>query len=161
MSGKGVRTRKKEFTNKEAEKGKGLLFTKDTPIEEKLAKIGVYDWITADGSFGCALTGYMNKLSITEERLEEITQLSVRQISRLRNNRIKDVPLKTVVALCIGMRLAYCDSVILIGLAGYSLDKKSKEVQAYKELLLEVDISIEQCNRLLNENSFLPLTRKK
>lgn len=161
MTRKNKRTSKIRLTNKEARKLNRLTFTKETTIEEKLKTLSICNFDEVDGNLGYALIDYMARLEITEEDLHERTELSVRQISRIRKNRIKEVPLPTVVALCIGMQLEFSDSVFLIEIAGYSLEKQSKDVQMYKALLLEADISVEQCNILLLNMECLPLTGRK
>ena len=149
------------FTNKNAKQLNKPFFTKETTIEEKLDVLTKFDFDECVESFGNALIGYMNRLQITEYDLHDRTELSIRQISRIRTNKIKEIPLRTVVALCIGMRLEYNDSVILIGIAGYSLEKQSKDVQIYKAFLLEADISVVQCNKLLIKKNCMPLTGRK
>ena len=161
MYGQNKRKEEKDYGHKKAKQLNKPIFTKDTTIEEKLDELAKFDFDKAEGSFGNTLIGFMNDVKMTEEELHGETGLSVRQISRIRKNKVKDIPLRTVVALCIGMRLEYSDSVILIGIAGYSLEKQSKDVQIYKAFLLEADISVEQCNMLLEKRHYIPLTGRK
>lgn len=151
----------KNYGHKKAKQLNKPFFTKDTTIEEKLDELTNFNFEEAEGNFGNTLIDYMNDVEMTEEDLHDETGLSVRQISRIRKNKVKDIPLRTVVALCIGMRLEYSDSVILIGIAGYSLEKQSKDVQIYKAFLLEADISVKQCNILLEKRHYIPLTGRK
>ena len=161
MYGQNKRKEEKDYGHKKAKQLNKPFFTKDTTIEEKLDELAKFDFDKAEGSFGNTLIGFMNDVKMTEEELHGETGLSVRQISRIRKNKVKDIPLRTVVALCIGMRLEYSDSVILIGIAGYSLEKQSEDVQIYKAFLLEADISVEQCNILLKKRHYIPLTGRK
>ena len=155
------RTSDKGFTNNKAKTSSKPFFTKETTIEEKLDALINWDYDNQADNFGNMLIDYMARLAITEEELHSRTKLSVRQISRIRGNKIKDIPLRTVVALCIGMQLEYADSLILVGIAGYSLEKQTEDVQMYKAFLLEADISVEQCNILLIKKERSPLTGKK
>ena len=70
-------------------------------------------------------------VEISEEELAEKSRLSDRTIRRLRTQDDYNIPLKTVVAICIGMHLPPLVSRHLIDSAGLSFKYANKEHMLY------------------------------
>lgn len=115
----------------------------------------------------CDFGGVLNYLrkyrKLTNEALSELSLLSVEYISKLQNNHIKEPSVKTVVALCIAMSLHFQLSDELLKRSGRSLRSLSMEEDMLYNLMImsSSDYTVEECNQILIENNFTPLTIKK
>lgn len=113
--------------------------------------------------FGGALNYLRKYRKLTNEALSELSLLSVEYISKLQNNHIKEPSVKTVVALCIAMSLHFQLSDELLKRSGRSLRSLSMEEDMLYNLMImsSSDYTVEECNQILIENNFTPLTIKK
>lgn len=113
--------------------------------------------------FGSALNYLRKYRKLTNEALSELSLLSVEYISKLQNNHIKEPSVKTVVALCIAMSLHFQLSDELLKRSGRSLRSLSMEEDMLYNLMImsSSDYTVEECNQILIENNFTPLTIKK
>lgn len=113
--------------------------------------------------FGGALNYLRKYRKLTNDALSELSLLSVEYISKLQNNHIKEPSVKTVVALCIAMSLHFQLSDELLKRSGRSLRSLSMEEDMIYNLMImsSSDYTVEECNQILIENNFTPLTIKK
>ena len=113
--------------------------------------------------FGGALNYLRKYRKLTNEALSELSLLSVEYISKLQNNHIKEPSVKTVVALCIAMSLHFQLSDELLKRSGRSLRSLSMEEDMLYNLMImsSSDYTVQECNQILIENNFTPLTIKK
>ena len=113
--------------------------------------------------FGGALNYLRKYRKLTNESLSELSLLSVEYISKLQNNHIKEPSVKTVVALCVAMSLHFQLSDELLKRSGRSLRSLSMEEDMLYNLMImsSSDYTVEECNQILIENNFTPLTIKK
>lgn len=105
-----------------------------------------------------AFSFYMDSAGVTVGELSERTGIASRTIHRYRQfNMIMDI--KTIVMLCIGMKLPVRRSMHLINLAGLSLTP-SLEHSIYYSLLSMAycsDLNVEICNDFLKSKGYEPL----
>ncbi|ELX9346946.1 helix-turn-helix transcriptional regulator [Listeria monocytogenes] len=98
---------------------------------------------------------------MTINELSDKSGIGYEHISRIRTKEYDNPSIKTVIALCIGMNLSPSLSKKFLNLAGYTL-KQTKEHIFYGILLDGCSsFSIYDCNALLIENGFKPLTSEK
>ena len=111
--------------------------------------------------FGDAL-GYLIKWrEITNEKLSETSGLTVETISRMKNNKINP-KVKSVVAICVGLKLPPLLSYKLIDIAGFSLRYSKPEEMMYQIILTGCSsMSIYDCNGLLESKNLEPLVKEK
>ncbi len=110
-------------------------------------------------SFSGALNTFIKWTGMKEEDLAEASALSVRTIQRLRNNEPNNVPIETVIQLCIGMQLPPQLSDKLMKASGNSFLANERHLM-YQFLLTSCYTeSIHTCNKLLEEQGFPPLGR--
>ena len=108
-------------------------------------------------TFGEALCKCMESGHITVMTLSERTGISERQIGRLRNNEVKDIGFRTIIALCVALGLVLDTAEKLLNLKRYTLQCDDPYVQICK-MFLQINISVSVCNDLLQSLGFEPLT---
>ena len=111
--------------------------------------------------FPDTLVAHMKRKHVTSEALSEASSISVRQLARLRNGQYREIPLPTVIALCVGLKLHPLLSDDLLKKAGIRLTD-SVEHAGYRILLLcMADRSIYECDRFLSELGIPPLEKRE
>ena len=109
--------------------------------------------------FGDALTFLMKERKMTSERLEEASQISIRTISRLRNDREYAVSDSQIVALSVGLHLPPAVSNELMKKAGLCLRNTTKH-NIYGMILCAFYMAdILTVNAYLTEMGMEPLTQ--
>ena len=108
-------------------------------------------------TFGEALCKCMESGQITVMTLSERTGISERQIGRLRNNEVKEIGFRTIIALCVALGLVLETAEKLLNLKRYTLQCDDPYVQICK-MFLQINISVSVCNDLLQSLGFEPLT---
>ncbi|MDR0883416.1 MAG: helix-turn-helix transcriptional regulator [Oscillospiraceae bacterium] len=110
------------------------------------------------GSFSGTIKGLMEWKGVTVEALAEASLVSAKTIQRLRNDENYETTLETVIALCIGLQLPPAVSMDLLGKSKFSL--KYTEQHIMYRFLLDAYYThpIYDCNQLLAEQNFAPLT---
>lgn len=113
-------------------------------------------------SFGDCLKYLRKWRKVNNEELAKDALLSATYISRLQNNKVKDITLRTVVALCIAMSLPYEVCVEFISLSGRSLRTLSEDEDMLYNLFLMAteNYTVEHCNNILTECKLPNLTEK-
>jgi len=109
--------------------------------------------------FGETLVYLMKKRGVSERVLADRTMLNEKDIQRLRNRGTRP-KLNKLVAVCIGLNLTPQISAEMLKKAGLTL-MMNEEEQAYQMLLNSCyDMSIYDCNNILAELGFDPLTKE-
>ena len=112
-------------------------------------------------SFSETLIAHMKRKGITVEQLAENCLVHPNTITRLRRNTNVSVSLRTVVNLCIGMRLHPMLSMDLVRKAGFCFNT-SLEHTAYQNLLYcMTNSSIYECNEYLSQLRIAPLGKEE
>lgn len=113
-------------------------------------------------TFGDTLVAHMERLDVTEEKLEELAQVSVRTIQRMRNEIGYKPKYKTLIAVCIGLHLPPMLSKDLIRKSGVTTAVGFYEDIAY-EMLLDSNYrnSIYECNEILRTAGISPLIKEQ
>ncbi|MGF2085417.1 helix-turn-helix domain-containing protein [Lactococcus lactis] len=113
-------------------------------------------------NLGETLKALMKWREISVEKLAEDSQLDVASISRIRSGKRENPTLKSVIALCVGMKLPPILSHKLIENAGYILRCSNQEQMLY-EIILDGcgSLDIYACNELLIRKGFEPLVIEK
>ena len=113
-------------------------------------------------NLGETLKALMKWREISVEKLAEDSQLDVASISRIRSGKRENPTLKSVIALCVGMKLPPILSHKLIENAGYILRFSNQEQMLY-EIILDGcgSLDIYACNELLIRKGFEPLVIEK
>lgn len=162
MSGKGVHTREKGFTNKEAERTRRV--SQKTEIsnaelqesiqeERRLARIMLEFPRTLSG----ALDIVMQEYRINTVDLARDSDLSAKTISRMRSRNGNRPTLKTMVQLCIGLRVPPMICLALIEVAGYRLQFYGEELAYYYILTQKIRYTLYECNQYLAELGYSQL----
>lgn len=110
-------------------------------------------------SFSDALKVLMKYLpKTTVEQLAESSCFSDKTIQRMRNG--ESVVIQSIVAMCIGLHLHLDISTEILQKLGYTLGPAVEIHMIYKTLLCNCNtIKIEECNKLLTNADFEPLTK--
>ena len=109
-------------------------------------------------TFDDTLCSHMNRLGLSEERLAERSGLSSKTIQRCRNTRGRTLPVRTVVAICVGLQLppVLCRDLILK--SGIQFRPGINEDIAYQMILDSMTASsIFDCNEFLGLLGIRPL----
>ncbi|MCD8249315.1 MAG: hypothetical protein LUC60_05630 [Lachnospiraceae bacterium] len=110
-------------------------------------------------SLGDTLVYHMKRLKITKEKLEELSNVSVSTIQRIRTKEGFQATLPSIIALCVGMRLDPELSEDMLDKAGYRL-RNTPEHTMYKIILRNIYMaSIDTCNAALISSKMQPLTK--
>ena len=135
--------------------------------ERKFNEINTLDYVKIYGedSFAKLFSEYygeLRKLGLTEKKLGELTGLQPSTISLYINGK-RTPSLYSLVALCIGMRLYYPRSMLLMKKARLSLDENSLKDRICMKYLIgcgfDTSIDVDSCNRELRENHLSELNQ--
>lgn len=133
------------------------IFTKDKKIQSRALGIVEYYRQHIPYTFGQALCKCMEQTNISIATLSERTGISERQITRMRNDNVKDIAFRSIIALAIAMRLALETAEQLLNLRRFTLHCDEPYTQMCK-MFLEVNVSVEDCNKTLKSLGLEPLT---
>ena len=132
-----------------------------TSFQEVTAE-NVADFIGLQGGpgedFGAALIRYTKITGISIERLEELTGLSSKTIQRMRNSEDRPA-LRSVIAICLALKLSQWDSLYLLRLAGYELTTRMEDRIFWAILMKTEENTVAECNRMLERLGYKPLTK--
>lgn len=135
--------------------------------ERKFNEINTLDYVKIYGedSFAKLFSEYygeLRKLGLTEKKLGELTGLQPSTISLYINGK-RTTSLYSLVALCIGMRLYYPRSMLLMKKARLSLDENSLKDRICMKCLIgcgfDTSIDADSCNGELRENHLSELNQ--
>ena len=114
------------------------------------------------GKFGAALAYHMDKFHLTNEALAGRCLISEDTIRKYRNGSTKSKPnIRTVVALCVGLRLPLPFSLDLVHKAGHTFAGKPNDIAYLTILSTMTGCSIYDCNAILRNAGVPPLTKEK
>lgn len=108
-------------------------------------------------TFGQAFCMCMEQTKVTIATLSERTGISERQITRIRSDQAKDITFRTIIALCVALQLAQETAERLLNLRRFTLNCDEPYTQMCK-MFLEVNITVEDCNKTLKSLGLEPLT---
>lgn len=101
-------------------------------------------------NFSEGLGYHMDKKGISKDELAARTLLSKATIARYMRDSKKDIPLRNVVAVCIGLNLGKAYSYDLLEKAGRRFRENNEEDEIYKMLIDEhTDSNINECNEVI------------
>lgn len=111
-------------------------------------------------TFGTTLSSHIERRNLTNEKLCELTEISVRTIQRYRNDEVEP-NMPYIIALCIALRLLPCYSEKMIHVAGKVLGENKRDL-AYLFLLNTEYINgdVARCNEILEKLGLDRLTKK-
>ena len=135
----------------------GFILTKDKKIQSRALEIVEYYKQHITYTFGQALCKCMEQTNISIAMLSERTGISERQITRMRNDDVKDIAFRNIIVLAVAMKLALGTAEALLNLKRFTLNCNETYVQMCK-LFLEVNVSVEDCNQILKVHGLEPLT---
>ena len=141
----------------ESQKIDFCILTKDKKIQSRALEIVEYYKQHITYTFGQALSRCMEQTHITIATLSAKTGISERHIGRMRRDKAKDVSFRTIIALCIALNLALETAERLLNLKRFTLNCDESYVQICK-LFLAVNVSVEDCNKILTVHGMEPLT---
>ena len=133
------------------------IFTKDKKIQSRALEIVEYYKQHTPYTFGQALCRCMEQTRVTIAALSERTGISERQIIRFRCDQAKDIAFRTIIALCVALKLAQETAERLLNLRRYTLNCNDVYTQICR-MFLEVNMSVEECNNMLKSFGLEPLT---
>lgn len=133
------------------------IFTKDKKIQSRALEIVEYYKQHMPYTFGQALCRCMEQTKVTIATLAERTGISERQITRIRRDQAKDITFRTIIALCVALKLAQETAERLLNLRRFTLHCNEPYTQICK-MFLEVNVSVEDCNKTLKSFGLEPLT---
>ena len=91
---------------------------------------------------------------MTNEEIAEKSGLDDRTIRRIRKNNTKAPNIKTILAICIGLRLNSNISYALIRRSNYNIDSISEKNVVYRQIIETMyNYPIEEVNKFLEENN--------
>lgn len=135
--------------------------------ERKYTEINTADYVkSSDGeSFAKTLSRYyaeLRKIGLTEKMLSDLAGLQSSTISFYLNGK-RNPTIYSLVALCIGMRLYYPRSLLLMRKAKLSLDEDSLKDRICLKYLIgcgfDASLDVDSCNRELRENGLSELNK--
>lgn len=139
---------------------KYLYEKKNDAIEEAASIQKIFSEMPSD--FGQTISYHMNNLNMTNERLAELSMLSDRTISRMRNPGHTMPTVKSVVAVSVGMHLYPELSSDLLKKADLTLDINNPQEMCYQIMLRTMyRDSIQKWNEFLSDNGFYPLKEER
>jgi hypothetical protein len=110
------------------------------------------------GAFGKSLVMIMKWRKVTVEKLGELALLEPRMIQRMRTDSNQTWNIKKIVALCIGLKLPPYMSSSLIEKAGLAFKHGDEQSVLRYILTTQYKSSIHECNDLLAEAGYPPLS---
>lgn len=133
------------------------VFTKDKKIQSRALEIVEYYRQYKPYTLGQALCKCMEQTKVTIATLSERTGISERQITRIRNDDVKEIAFRTIIALCVALKLAQETAERLLNLRRFTLHCDEPYTQICR-IFLEVNVSVEDCNKMLKSFGMEPLT---
>lgn len=111
--------------------------------------------------FGPALEYHRKHRGFSQEMLAELVDISVKQVSNYECSRVKNPGQRTVIAMCIAMKLEsnLSDSLLLKG--GCMPGTEREDLILLYVLHAMVEYSVPYCNRFLISKNLAPLTANK
>ena len=110
------------------------------------------------GSFGKSLVMIMKWRKVTVEKLGELALLEPRMIQRMRTDTNQVWKLGNIVALCIGLKLPPYMSYSLVEKAGLGFKHGEQQIALRHILTTRYNSTIHECNDLLAEAGYPPLS---
>ena len=110
------------------------------------------------GSFGKSLVMIMKWRKVTNEKLGELALLEPSMIQRMRNDYDHAWNIRKLVALCIGLKLPPYMSFPLIDKAGLAFKHGEEQIVLRHILTTRYNSTIHECNDLLAEAGYPPLS---
>ena len=141
----------------ESQEKEFCIFTKDQKIQSRALEIVEHYKKHTPYTFGQALCKCMEHAKVTIAALSERTGISERQITRIRNDQAKDISFRTIIALCVALKLTQDTAERLLNLRRFTLNCDEPYTQICR-IFLEVNISVEDCNKILRSLGLEPLT---
>ncbi len=109
------------------------------------------------GGFSEAVTALMTWRGLSEQDLADRCYVDEKTIQRMRTG--KNVRLRSIVAVCVGMQLPPVISLELVRKAGHSLTGKPEYIAFHQILSSQYKNSILECNELMEACGFEPLSK--
>lgn len=131
--------------------------TKEKKVQSRALGIVEYYKRHTPYTFGQALKICMDQTHISVAELSARTGISDRQIGRIRNDEVKEISFRTIVAVCIAMNLVLETSEVLLKLKRYTMHCDESYVQLCK-MFLQVNVTVGDCNKMLKNLGYEPLT---
>ena len=116
---------------------------------------------TLPAGFGESLDVHMKRLVLTGEQLADRMLVSPKMIQRMLKDDGYLSRLKTVVALCIALRLAPALSFDLIRKAGFSFKNTEEHMLLHLLITSCYDSTVYECNEILQKNGYKALTNEE
>ncbi len=111
--------------------------------------------------FGPALQYHRMKRDFTQDQLAEQVCISVRQLSKYENSEVKQPVQRTVIAMCIAMKLETDLSDSLLTKGKCTPGTEPEDLILLYVLHTMYEYSISYCNRFLKNRNLQPLTREE
>ena len=148
-----------EFAFKQTDNDKDVI-ARAAAVRAELDEVKEAAKITAElsGSFGKSLVILMKWRDVTVEKLGEKAKLDNRMIQRMRNDADQTWDIKKVAALCIGLHLPPYMSLPLIEKAGLKFKSGEEQFVCQHILTTRYKSTIQECNELMEEAGFSPLS---
>ena len=133
------------------------VLTKDKKIQSRALEIVEYYKQHIPYTFGQALCKCMEQTKITIATVSARTGISERQITRMRTDQAKDISFRTIIALCVALKLTLETTEKLLNIRRFTLHSDEPYAQTCK-LFVESRVSVEECNEMLKSLKMEPLT---
>ena len=108
-------------------------------------------------TFGQALCQCMEETKTTIATLSARTGISERQIGRMRTDEAKEIGFRTIIGICVALKLTRDTAEKLLNFKRYTLNCNELYAELCK-LFLDKDITVSECNVLLEALHLEPLT---
>ncbi len=100
-------------------------------------------------SFANTVVYYMNKKKIEDNELSKRTELSIAAIEKIYKGITKNVNIKNVMALCIGLELDSEECYDMFKKAGHNVHEDTMQNRAYRFLFSCTQSGLKECNKIL------------
>lgn len=101
--------------------------------------------------FAGTIQYHLNRKKMKWKTLSERTEISTKTLSAYHKNKVMDIPVRNLVAICIGLNLLPAYSYDLLSKAGRILRDDNEEDRIYKILIdYYTDVSIYDCNDVID-----------
>ena len=143
---------------RESNQGRNFcILTKQKSVQSRALEIVEHYKEHKPYTFGQAFCMCMEQVKITVAELSARTGISERQIGRMRNDELKDICFRTIIALCVALNLVSETAEGLLNLKRYTLHCDEPYTQICK-MFLEVSVTVKECNEILKSFGYEPLT---
>ena len=160
MNKKDKNTVKKEIANNVAERIEVRESSKNNELDVQVNEVLTYYKKRKAYTFGEVLCICIKKAKKPVWKISEELGVSERHISRWKNNLVKDISFRTIIAICIVLHVTFDTAEELLNLKKYSLNCDEAYVQLCKIFILN-NISLTVCNEILKNKGLKPLTTPK